>query len=46
MATFLPGNRDAFLRQSELRIGLTYRPIGRFEAPGLEVSERLTRGAL
>lgn len=38
-----PTTTDGFFRQSELRIGLTYRPVGRFEAPGLGISERLTR---
>jgi hypothetical protein len=34
---------DAFSRQHELQIGLTWRPVGRFEAPGLGISEQLTR---
>jgi len=29
-------------RTSNFQLGLTYRPIGRFEAPGLGISERLT----
>ena len=32
-----------FRRTNQLSIGLTYRPAGRFEAPGLGISERLTR---
>ncbi len=31
-----------FDRRNNFQIGLTYRPVGRFEAPGLGISERLT----
>jgi len=37
---------QGFLRQSQIVIGLTYRPVGRFEAPGLGVSERLAPGGI
>ena len=36
-------SESRFDRANDFRVGLTYRPVGRFEAPGLGVSERLTR---
>src|SRR5262249_22795493 len=38
-----PVGSDAFQREHQLQVGLTYRPVGRFEAPALGISERLTR---
>ena len=35
-----------YMRQTQIVVGLTYRPIGRFEAPGLRVSERLAPGGI
>jgi hypothetical protein len=37
---------DGFWRQTQVQFGLTYRPSGRFEAPGLGVSERLAPGGV
>jgi hypothetical protein len=37
---------QGFERQTQVVLALTYRPIGRFEAPGLRVSERLTPGGI
>jgi hypothetical protein len=33
-------------RQTQLVLALTYRPVGRFEAPGLHVAERLAPGGI
>ena len=35
-----------YFRQTQVVFGLTYRPVGRFEAPGLHVSERLAPGGI
>ena len=35
-----------YLRQTEVVVGLTYRPLGRFEAPGLGVTQRLAPGGI
>src|SRR5262245_22793193 len=37
---------NGFVRETRLVLGLTYRPVGRFEAPGLHVAERLTPGGI
>ena len=37
---------NGYVRQTQIVIGLTYRPVGRFEAPGLGVSERLAPGGI
>jgi len=35
-----------YMRETQVVLGLTYRPVGRFEAPGLHVFERLAPGGI
>jgi hypothetical protein len=37
---------NGYIRNTQIFLGLTYRPVGRFEAPGLHVAERLTPGGI
>ena len=41
-----PASPEGYARQTQAVFGITYRPIGRFEAPGLHVSERLAPGGI
>jgi len=41
-----PESPAGFQRQTQVQVGLTYRPAGRFEARGLGVAERVTPGGI